>query len=464
MFLACRQTCRRTVTNLRRNIYHVPNAGFICYNVNVTMSTIMHTVPLSIINGHAVDPSQHLDRIANFRVHDGKIVSIDSSPHDGDIVFDADGKIVLPGLIDMHVHLREPGHEEDETIETGTRSALYGGFTSIACCPNTFPPIDTQAMVEFVQQQAGRSKHCQVYVICCISKNREGKELAEFGQLFEAGAVACSDDGSPIEDAELTRRAFEYCLMFDKPLLSHPEVTSLTKNGVMHEGMVSLLLGFRGMPVAAEEVAIVQDITLADITGGRLHVMHVSAEGAVSAIRRAKTRGVRVTAEVTPHHLTLTDEMLRSFDSNYKMNPPLRSQDHVDACIEGLRDGTIDVIASDHAPHAAEKKMRELDQAPFGIIGLETALPVIITKLVRPGILNWSAVAEKMSLNPARILGIPKGTLQVGADADITVIDPNVQWTVSPDCFHSKSKNSPYIGWELFGKPIAVFVGGIRKV
>jgi len=420
--------------------------------------------PLSIINGRIVDPSQLTDRIANLRIHNGKIVEIDSPPKDSDEVFDAMGKIILPGLIDMHVHLREPGHEENETIETGTKAAIHGGFTSIACCPNTAPPIDSQASVEFIQQQAARSKNCNVYVICCISKNREGKELAELGQLFEAGAVACSDDGSPVEDAELTRRSFEYCLMFDKPLLSHPEVTSLTKSGVMHEGMVSLLLGLRGMPVAAEDVAVAQDITLADITGGRLHVMHVSSEGAVSAIRRAKARGIRVTAEVTPHHLTLTDESLRSFDSNYKMNPPLRSQEHVEACIEGLRDGTIDVIASDHAPHSAEKKMRELDQAPFGIIGLETALPVVITKFVRPGILDWNAVAEKMSLNPAKILGIPKGTLQIGADADITVIDPDAKWIVTADDFHSKSTNSPYIGWELFGKASAVFVGGVRRL
>jgi len=419
--------------------------------------------PLSIINGRIVDPSQHFDRIANLRIYGGKIVEIDSQPKDGDDIFDAAGKIVLPGLIDMHVHLREPGHEEDETIETGTKAALCGGFTSIACCPNTTPPIDSQATVEFIQQQAARSKHCNVFVICCISKNREGKELSELGQLFKAGAIACSDDGAPVEDAELTRRAFEYCLMFDKPLLSHPEITSLTKNGIMHEGMVSLLLGLRGMPVAAEDVAVAQDITLAEITGGRLHVMHVSSEGAVSVIRRAKLRGIRVTAEVTPHHLSLTDESLRSFDSNFKMNPPLRSKEHVEACIEGLRDGTIDVIASDHAPHAAEKKMRELDQAPFGIIGLETSLSVVITKLVRPGILDWQAVAEKMSLNPAKVLGIPKGTLQIGADADITVVDPDVSWTVSANDFHSKSKNSPYIGWEMFGRASAVFVGGIRR-
>jgi dihydroorotase len=418
---------------------------------------------LTILNARIIDPSQDLDRVANLRIHNGKIVEIGTASKDGDDVFDATGKIVLPGLIDMHVHLREPGGEENETIETGTKAAIHGGFTTIACCPNTMPPIDSQTSVEFVQQQAARSKYCNVYVICCISKNREGKELAELGQLFQAGAVACSDDGSPVEDAELMRRAFEYCLMFDKPLLSHPEVTSLTKGGVMHEGMVSLLLGLRGMPVAAEDVAVAQDITLAEITGGRLHVMHVSSEGAVSAIRRAKQRGIRVTAAVTPHHLTLTDESLRSFDSNYKMNPPLRCQEHVEACIEGLRDGTIDVIASDHAPHTVEKKMRELDQAPFGIIGLETALPVVITKLIRPGILDWQTVVKKMSFNPAKILGIPKGTLQIGADADITVVDPDAKWTVSAGDFHSKSKNSPYIGWELFGKAVAVFIGGVRR-
>jgi dihydroorotase len=421
-------------------------------------------MPFSIINGRVIDPSQQLDQVCNVRMHDGKIVALGTPPGDEDVIYDAAGKIVTPGLIDMHVHLREPGREEDETIETGTRAALHGGFTSIACCPNTVPPTDTQASVEFIQQQAVRSKNCNVFVMCCISKNREGKELAELGQLFEAGAVACSDDGSPVEDAELTRRTFEYCLMFNKPLLSHSEVTSLTKGGIMHEGLVSLLLGLRGMPVAAEDVAVAQDITLAEITGGKLHVMHVSTEGAISAIRRAKERGINVTAEVTPHHLTLTDENLKTFNSNFKMNPPLRSREHVDACIEGLRNGTIDVIASDHAPHSVEKKMRELDQAPFGIIGLETTVPVIVTKLITTGILDWSTVIEKMTINPARVLGIPKGTLQPGADADVTVIDPNYRWTISANGLHSKSKNSPFLGWEVTGKAETVFIGGVRKI
>ncbi len=424
---------------------------------------------LSIINGRVIDPSQRLDRIGNLRIDGGTIVALDALPAEGDEIFDAAGKIVAPGLVDMHVHLREPGREEDETIETGTRAAVCGGFTSIACCPNTIPPIDTRDTVEFIQQQGRRSNQCHVFVICCISKNREGRELAELGQLFEAGAVACSDDGAPVEDAELTRRALEYCLMFDKPLLSHAEVTSLTKSGVMHEGLVSLQLGLRGMPVAAEDVMVAQDITLTEITGGRLHVMHVSTEGAMGLIRRAKQRGIRVTAEVTPHHLTLTDETLKTFDPNFKMSPPLRSREHVEACIEGLRDGTIDVIASDHAPHAAEKKMRELDQAPFGIIGLETMLPIVVTKLIKPGLLDWSSAIEKLSTNPAKILGLtngtqPKGTLKIGADADITIIDPDKTWTVKAEDFHSKSKNSPYLGWELTGKAVAVFVGGVRKV
>lgn len=418
---------------------------------------------LYIQNGRLIDPSQSLDRIGSLRIDQGRIHSYDGTPQPGDQLIDATGKIVAPGLIDMHVHLREPGREEDETIESGTQAALCGGFTSIACCPNTTPPIDTQATVELIRQKAARAGRCNVHVICCISKGREGKELAELGQLFEAGAVACSDDGSPVEDAELTRRAFEYCRMFDKPLLSHSEVTALTKGGVMHEGMISLQLGLRGMPAAAEDVMVAQDITLAELTRGRLHVMHVSTEGAIQAIRRAKDRAVNVTAEVTPHHLTLTDECLKSFDSNFKMSPPLRGSEHVAACIEGLRNGTIDVIATDHAPHAREKKMRELDQAPFGVVGLETALGVVVTRLIQPGLLDWPMLIEKMAVNPARILGLPKGTLQVGRDADVTIIDPARRWKVEPSSFRGKSKNSPFLGWELTGKAECVIVGGSIK-
>lgn len=416
-------------------------------------------------NGRFVDPSQKIDAKMNLRLESGKIAGYDEKPHENDDVFDVSGKIVVPGLIDLHVHLREPGQEEDETIESGTLAAVHGGFTSICCCPNTSPPIDTQATVEFIRQKAMRAARAHVFVICCVSKNREGAELAELGQLFEAGAVACSDDGSPVEDAELMRRAFEYCNMFDKAVFSHPEVGSLTHGGVMHEGTVSLVLGLRGMPSAAEDVMVSRDIALAEKTRGRLHIMHVSTAASVQAIRRAKKRGVRISAEVTPHHLTLTEESLRTFQSVFKMNPPLRSIEDVNACIEGLCDGTIDAIATDHAPHAEEKKQRELDQAPFGIIGLETALPLMITEFINKGTFDWTTLVERMSTNPAKILQLPnKGTLKIGADADVTVIDPEQTWTVTSGVLHSKSKNSPYLGWELTGKASMVFVDGNRKL
>jgi len=415
---------------------------------------------LLIQNGRVIDPSQQMDRVTNLLVENGRVSAYDVAAGRQDRVLDAAGKIVAPGLIDMHVHLREPGREEDETIQTGTAAALAGGFTSIACMPNTDPPLDSQGAVEFVHHQAAEAKNCNVYVVGCVSKNREGKELAEIGQLVVARAVAFTDDGNPVYDPELMRRAFEYCLMFDKPVLSHAEIRELTQHGVMHEGLVSLVLGLAGMPAAAEDVMTSRDIALAEATGGRLHMMHVSTSGALEIIRRAKRRNVRVTAEVTPHHFTLTDECLRTFDSNYKMNPPLRSKDHVDACIAGLADGTLDVIASDHAPHAKEKKMQELDQAPFGIVGLETTLGLVVTKLIEPGHLDWMTALAKMTINPARVLGIPKGTLAIGADADVTIIDPDVRWTVNPAEFRSKSDNTPFAGWELKGRATAVIVGG----
>ena len=418
---------------------------------------------LLLQNGRVIDPSQGMDRVTNLLIADGRIAAYDATPTGQQTVIDAAGKIVAPGLIDMHVHLREPGFEEDETIETGTAAALAGGFASIACIPNTDPPIDTQGAVEFIRDRADRADHCNVFVIACVSKNREGKQLAEIGQLVEAGAVAFSDDGAPVADPELMRRAFEYCLMFDKPVLNHAEIRELTQHGVMHEGLTSLVLGLAGIPAAAEDVMTSRDIALAEATGGRLHIMHVSTVNSVDALRRAKSRNVRVTAEATPHHFTLTDECLRSFDSNYKMNPPLRSRDDVEAVIAGLADGTIDAIASDHAPHAKEKKMQELDQAPFGIVGLETSLGLVITRLIEPGHLDWPTALSKMTINPARILDIPKGTLQLGADADVTIIDPKARWTVDPSKFHSKSNNTPFAGWELIGRAEAVIVGGRVK-
>ena len=418
---------------------------------------------LLIQNGRVIDPSQKMDRVTNLLIEDGRIAAFDVESAGGAAALDASGKIVAPGLIDIHVHLRDPGKEEDETIETGTAAALAGGFTSIACCPNTDPPIDSQGTVEYIKQKAARADNCNVYAIACVSKNREGKELAEIGQLVEAGAVGISDDGAPVYSPELLRRAFEYCLMFGIPVMNHPEILELTQNGVMHEGVTQLVLGLGGIPAAAEDVMVSRDVALAEATRGRLHVMHVSSGGSIHIIRRAKKRGVRVTTEVTPHHFTLTDECLRTFDSNYKMNPPLRGPGHVQACIEGLQDGTIDCIVTDHAPHAKEKKMRELDQAPFGVVGLETALGLVVTRLIEPGHLTWSQALEKMTINPARVIGVPKGTLAAGADADVVIIDPKARWKVDPGKFLSKSTNTPFAGWELTGRAETVIVGGRVK-
>lgn len=414
-------------------------------------------------DGRVIDPSQGMDRVTNVLIADGRIAAYDAAASDRETIVDAAGKIVAPGLIDMHVHLREPGREEDETIETGTAAALAGGFTSVACVPNTEPPIDSQAAIEFVRGQAARADNCNVFVIACVSKNREGKELAEIGQLVEAGAVGFTDDGAPIYSPELMRRAFEYCRMFDRPVINHAEIRELTERGVMHEGLTSLILGLPGMPPAAEHVMASRDIALAEETGGRYHLMHVSTGGSIDAVRRAKQRGVRVTTEVCPHHFTLTDECLRSFDANFKTNPPLRGRGHVKGCIDGLVDGTIDAIVTDHAPHAKEKKMQELDRAPFGIVGLETALGLVVTRLIEPGHLDWPTALAKMTINPARILDIPKGTLQIGADADVTIIDPKVRWRVDPAEFRSRSTNTPFAGWELTGRPELVIVGGRVK-
>ena len=421
---------------------------------------------LLIRGGRVIDPAQDIDRIADLRIVDGRIAGIgpgDTGAARAEETIDAAGMIVTPGLIDMHVHLREPGREEDETIASGTKAALAGGFTSVACIPNTEPPIDTQAAVEFIHQKAARADTCNVFVVACVSRNREGKELAEIGQLVEAGAVAFSDDGAPVSDAELMRRALEYCSMFGKPILAHEEVLELSRGGVMNEGIVSLLLGLGGMPAAAEEVMIGRDTALAESTGGRLHVMHVSTAGGVALVRAAKARGVRVTAEACPHHFTLTDESLRTFDANCKMSPPLRTAADVEAIIAGIADGTIDCIATDHAPHARETKMLELDRAPFGILGLETAIGLSVTRLIVPGHLGWSRLVEAMSTLPARILGIDRGTLRQGSPADVTVIDPDRTWKVDVGTFRSKSINSPFHGWTLRGRAVATIVGGRVK-
>ncbi|PQO43266.1 dihydroorotase [Blastopirellula marina] len=422
------------------------------------MSTIL------LKNGRLIDPSQQLDRVTNVLLQDGVVASLDAGDVAADTVIDATGKIIAPGLIDMHVQLREPGCEEDETIASGAAAAIAGGFTSIACVPNTEPPLDTAAGIEFVRHKANRADKCNVFVIACVSSGRQGEQLSEIGTLVEAGAVGFSDASRPIGNPELLRRALEYTQMFDKPVLNRPELVELTHNGVMHDGMVSLVLGLAPLPVEAEEVMAARDICLCETTGGRLHLMSVSASGTIEILRRAKSRGVRATAEIHPCNFALTDEALREFDPNCKVNPPLRSADHVSACIAALKDGTIDVISSGHAPRASEKKMHEMTDAPFGIVSLETTLGLTVTKLVAPGHLTWSQAIEKLSTTPARILGIPKGTLMVGADADVTVIDPEMKWTVDVSKYASRSSNCPFDGWELTGKATNVIVGGVIKL
>jgi dihydroorotase len=421
---------------------------------------------IRITNGRLIDPSQGIDQVTDLFIRADSILGIGPQPHvQVDQSLDAAGKIVCPGLIDMHVHLREPGREEDETIATGTAAALAGGVTSVACMPNTEPALDSQASAEFVYLQAARAGNANVFPVGAITKGRHGQELAEMGGLVEGGAVAFTDDGTPVVSAEIMRRALEYCRMFDKAVLSHCEDLELTRDGVMNEGFESMRLGLRGMPPAAEEVMVHRDIALAELTGGRLHILHVSTAGSVDLIRRARQRGVRVSGEACPHHFTLTDKCLRSFDSNYKMAPPLRTEEDVQALIAGLRDGTIEVIATDHAPHAPEKKMRELNEAPNGIIGLETLVPICVMSLIEPGHLSWPQFIEKLTINPARVLGIdqgnrPRGTLRTGAAADVTIIDPAGEWTISPNQFKSKSRNCPFAGWKVRGRAIATIVGG----
>lgn len=420
---------------------------------------------LCIRNGRVIDPSQGLDQVTDLWIHDGKIVGLGPRAHlEASRVIDASGKIVCPGLIDMHVHLREPGREEDETIATGTAAALAGGITSVACMPNTAPALDTQAAAEFVYLQAWRAGNAHVYPIGAITKSRQGQELAEIGGLVEGKAVAFTDHDYPVVSAEIMRRALEYCQMFDKAVLCHAEDVELSRGGIMNEGFESMLLGMRGIPSAAEEVIIHRDIELARLTGGRLHILNVSTAGGVELIRRGKERGVRVTGEAAVHHFTLTEREMRRFDSNFKTSPPLRTEADVQAIIAGLKDGTLDAIVSAHSPHAPEKKVRELDLAPFGVIGLETLLPVCIVSLIEPGHLTWPALIEKLTINPARILGIDHGTLQVGKEADVTIIDPSTEWIIQTERFRSKSRNSPFAGWKVRGRAWMVIVGGEVKV
>ncbi len=424
---------------------------------------------LVIKGGRVVDPELGFGSEAYIFITDGKISEISKETAaikkkvaalPTEKVIDATGKLVTPGLIDMHVHLREPGREDKETVTTGCQAAAAGGFTSVCCMPNTSPAIDNQEAVKFVLSRAEYAD-ARVYVIGAITKGLKGEELAEIGDLVKTGAVAISDDGNYVQNPEIMRRALEYAGMFKIPIITHAEDQYLCADGVMNESYEGSRLGLKGRPAVGEVIAVLRDIKLCQFVGGRLHVAHVSTAGAVAAIREAKKEGIKVTAEVAPHHFSLTDEEIgKEFNTNLRVNPPLRTQKDVEAVIEALVDGTIDCIASDHAPHSEEEKDVEFDMAPPGMIGLETTLGLVKTKLIDKGYLSWSDAVRKMTYNPARILGLPGGKLEVGAMADITVIDPDKKWTVKKDKFRSKSKNSPFIGWKLSAKVAYTILGG----
>lgn len=423
--------------------------------------------PTIIAGGRVIDPASALDRVADLYLADGRIAKIETkklltkrtAPEPAKFI-DASGLCVVPGLVDLHTHLREPGREDEETILTGSEAAVAGGFTSICCMPNTHPPLDTQESIKFIYERAQFVK-CRVYPIGAATKQLESKQLTEIGDLVAAGAVAVSDDGRPIADSRLMRLALEYCKMFDIPVINHCEDPALVGDGVMNESFTSTLLGLRGVPSAAEEVMVARDLKLAEYIGGRVHIAHVSTAGAVELIRQAKAKGIQVTAETTPHHFCLTDELIKEkFDTALRVNPPLRTKRDVEAIREGLADGTIDIIVTDHAPHAVEEKEVEFDQAPPGMIGLETALGLVLTELVKPGYLSLSQALAKMTYLPAEILKLKAGKLAPGALADITLFDPDATWTVKAESFRSKSKNSPFIGRQLTGKVRWTLVGG----
>ncbi|MEW6051965.1 MAG: dihydroorotase [Candidatus Zixiibacteriota bacterium] len=424
---------------------------------------------LVIKGGRVVDPALGFGQDAHLFIKDGRISAIESDSAemsrmlktlDGDQVIDASEKLVVPGLIDIHVHLREPGREDEETIESGCRAAAAGGFTAVCCMPNTTPRIDNQETVKFVQDRA-EGASARVYVVGAITKNIEGKELAEIGDLVKMGAVAITDDGHYVQNPDIMRRALEYSKMFKIPVCQHAEDQYLVSGGVMNESFQSTRLGLKGSPAVAEEVAVLRDIALCRVTGARLHIQHISTRRAVEAIRQAKREGVNVTTEACPHHFVLTDEEIgKEFNTNLRVNPPIRTKEDRDAVIEGLVDGTIDCIASDHAPHSEEEKDCEFDQAPSGMIGLETTLGLVKTYLVDRGYLDWGDAIRKLTSNPARIFGLKGGTLAVGAAADITIIDPDKKWTIRAEKFRSRSKNSPFIGWKLSGQVYKTILGG----
>ncbi len=418
---------------------------------------------LLIVNGRVLDPANGVDAVQDVLVTNGRIAKLGrglKAPAATETI-DATGKVVCPGLIDIHVHLREPGHEYKETIASGTRAAAAGGFTAVCCMANTLPVNDNRAVTDYILARARVEGVVRVYPIGAVTRNLEGTQLAEMAEQAEAGCVAFSDDGKCVMNAELYRRAMEYALPFGTPIISHAEDCHLARDAAMNEGIVSTELGLSGQPAAAEEVMVARDIVLAELTGAHLHIAHISTAGAVRMVRDAKARGVRVTAEATPHHLLLSDEVVRGYDPNTKMAPPLRGKRDVEALVEALADGTVDCIATDHAPHATSEKEDEFEEAANGVVGLETAVPLLLDRLVRPGVIDLATLVTRLSVAPARLLNLSGGSLAIGTAADITVLDLDEAWTVKPAAFRSRSRNTPFGGATGRGVPWMTIVAGV---
>ncbi|UCG92755.1 MAG: dihydroorotase [candidate division WOR-3 bacterium] len=420
--------------------------------------------PILIKGGRVIDPQTKCDDDLDLLITKNEISKIGKTIKQRDAyIIDAKGFVVCPGLIDLHTHLRDPGRPDEETIETGSKAAVAGGFTSICCMPNTDPAIDNEGIVNYIYKEAARVNLCRVFPIAAITKNREGRQITEFGELIRAGAKGFSDDGDAVANSSVLRHALEYSKIFDVPILEHPVDKDLAQDGLMNEGLTSTRLGMQGSPAIAEEIIVARDLLLAKFTGARLHFCHISSKNALELIRNAKKEGLRVTCETCPHYFVFNDQVLESFDTNYKVNPPIRTEEDRQAVIDGLRDGTIDCIATDHAPHCQAEKELEFASAPFGMIGLELAIPMIIMELIQKQRLSWIKVLKMLTTNPARIIGRKTGIIKEGGLADLTIIDPKKKWKPTESTIQSKSKNTPLLGKELVGRVVSVVVSGKIK-